>query len=144
MHAGFDPGPALAEADLVLVVDGLTPWIPLRHRAARRLPRDPARPRPAVRRHAGARLPLRPGAAGDVAATLSLLGARAGAAGWPEPEPRAGRELAARHAAARAERLAAADAGGGPPMSPAFVSRRLAERCRATRSCSPSWAATRR
>ena len=28
MHAGFDPGPALAEADLVLVVDGLTPWIP--------------------------------------------------------------------------------------------------------------------
>ncbi len=25
MHAGFDPGPLLAEADLVLVVDGLTP-----------------------------------------------------------------------------------------------------------------------
>ena len=31
MHAGFDPGPLLAEADLVVVVDGLTPWIPLRH-----------------------------------------------------------------------------------------------------------------
>jgi acetolactate synthase-1/2/3 large subunit len=36
-------------------------------------------------------------------------------------------ELQARHEAARGERLAAADAGGGPPMSPAFVSRKLAQ-----------------
>lgn len=27
LHAGFDPGPLLAEADMVLVVDALVPWI---------------------------------------------------------------------------------------------------------------------
>lgn len=31
MHAGFDPGAELAEADVVLVLDALVPWIPLRH-----------------------------------------------------------------------------------------------------------------
>ena len=31
MHAGFDPGAALAEADLILVLDALVPWIPLRN-----------------------------------------------------------------------------------------------------------------
>ncbi|MEE2776136.1 MAG: thiamine pyrophosphate-requiring protein [Acidobacteriota bacterium] len=31
MHAGFDPGPRIAEADLVLALDVPVPWIPLRH-----------------------------------------------------------------------------------------------------------------
>jgi len=31
MHAGFDPGAELAQADVVLVLDALVPWIPLRH-----------------------------------------------------------------------------------------------------------------
>jgi acetolactate synthase-1/2/3 large subunit len=62
---------------------------------------------------------------GDVAASLTLLGA----ALEPLLATDTGRRqhLAASHAAARAERLAAADGSAGPPMSPAFVSRRLAE-----------------
>jgi acetolactate synthase I/II/III large subunit len=124
MHAGFDPGPLLAEADLVLVIDGLTPWIPLRHSLPRRcrvvqLGPDPLFAWAPVR---GFRCDL--ALAGDVAASLDLLTA---AVERLQPDPAERRaELARRHAAARAERLAAADAGGDPPMSPAFVSRRLA------------------
>jgi acetolactate synthase-1/2/3 large subunit len=32
MHAGFDPGELLAEADVVLVLDAPVPWVPTRHR----------------------------------------------------------------------------------------------------------------
>ncbi|HJN61234.1 MAG TPA: thiamine pyrophosphate-requiring protein [Alphaproteobacteria bacterium] len=31
MHAGYDPGARLAEADALLVIDALTPWAPARH-----------------------------------------------------------------------------------------------------------------
>lgn len=31
MHAGFDPGPDLAEADVILVLDTAVPWVPHRH-----------------------------------------------------------------------------------------------------------------
>jgi len=31
MHAGFDPGPDLAQADVVLVLDTTVPWLPHRH-----------------------------------------------------------------------------------------------------------------
>jgi len=34
MHAGFDPGPDLAEADVVLVLDTTVPWLPHRHAPA--------------------------------------------------------------------------------------------------------------
>ena len=34
MHAGFDPGELLAEADVVLVLDAPVPWVPTRHRLA--------------------------------------------------------------------------------------------------------------
>jgi acetolactate synthase I/II/III large subunit len=34
MHAGFDAGPDLAEADVVLVLDTAVPWVPFRHRPA--------------------------------------------------------------------------------------------------------------
>jgi acetolactate synthase-1/2/3 large subunit len=34
MHAGFDVGPDLAEADVVLVLDTAVPWVPHRHRPA--------------------------------------------------------------------------------------------------------------
>ena len=113
------PAPLLAEADLVLVVDGLTPWIPLRHPLPRRLPRDPARPRPAVRRHAGARLPVRPRPgrrrrrhAGAAAAALERL--------RPRAAERRARELRgpARSRTARERARPQAEAGGGPPMSP--------------------------
>ena len=125
MHAGFDPGPALEAADLVLVVDGLTPWIPQRHALARgcrviQLGPDPLFAATPVRG-----FPCDLALAGDVAASLELLG-RALEPLLPEDAGRTSR-LAAAHAAARAARLAEADRGGSPPMSPAFVSRRLSE-----------------
>jgi acetolactate synthase-1/2/3 large subunit len=125
MHAGFDPSALLAEADLVLVVDGLTPWIPLRHP----LPRDrqdiQIGPDPLFAATPVRGFPSDLTLAGDVSATLDLLSEAVAQAGCARAERH--EELAARHAAARAERLAAADAGAGPPMSPSFVSRRLME-----------------
>ncbi|MFL5338093.1 MAG: thiamine pyrophosphate-requiring protein [Geminicoccaceae bacterium] len=125
MHAGFDPGPALVAADLVLVIDGLTPWIPQRHPLPHgcrviQLGPDPLFAATPVRG-----FPCDLALAGDVAASLSLLG------DVLEPLLPAdgvrGRHLTAAHATARAERLPEADGGAGPPMSPAFVGRRLSE-----------------
>ena len=64
--------------------------------------------------------------AGDVAASLALLGEA-----LEPPAPggsalRGGQLAAAARRGQRRARLVAADGGGGPPMSPAFVSRRLA------------------
>lgn len=127
MHAGFDPGPALARADLVLVVDALVPWIPQRHPLARgcrviQLGPDPLFADTPVRG-----FPCDLALVGDVAASLRLLG---GALEDRLPAHAMAARLerhAMENAAARAARLEAADAGAGPPMSPAFVSRRLAE-----------------
>ena len=122
MHAGFDPGPLLTEADLVLVVDGLTPWIPLRHELPHGCRVIQIGPDPLFAGTPVRGVPSDLTLAGDVAATLELLAAAlpAGPAGRHE-------RLAAEHAASRARRLAAADDGAGMPMSPGFVSRRLAE-----------------
>lgn len=125
MHAGFDPGRALQAADLVLVIDGLTPWIPLRHPLPPgcrviQLGPDPLFAATPVRG-----FPCDLALAGEVAASLALLG-EALARLLPENAARAGL-LATAHGEARAARLAQADADGGPPMSPAFVSRRLSE-----------------
>ena len=122
----LDPGPALAEADLVLVVDALVPWVPRRHELARgcrvvQLGPDPLFAATPVRG-----FPCDLALAGEVATSLRLL-AEALEDRLPARVAAERRErLAARHAKARAERLAAAEAGGGPPMTPAFVSRTLA------------------
>ena len=126
MHAGFDPAALLADADLVLVVDGLTPWIPLRHGLPRSCRVIQLGPDPLF----GA-IPVRGFAsdltlAGDVAATLDLLTTRHGGASTPS-RASAGTSWRRGMRAGRAERVAAADAGAGPPMSPGFVSRRLME-----------------
>ncbi|MEK0082809.1 thiamine pyrophosphate-requiring protein [Benzoatithermus flavus] len=129
MHAGFDPAGPLAEADLVLVVDALVPWIPLRHK----LPTDcrviQLGPDPLFASTPVRGFPCDLALSGDVAQSLRLLGAL-----LEERLPASSRivaeryeRLAARHAAARAARLAAADRGAGPPMLPGFVARRLAE-----------------
>lgn len=129
MHAGFDPAAAgLADADLVLAVDSLVPWIPARHGLAAgcrvvQLGPDPLFAATPVRG-----FPCDLALAGDVAASLDLLDA-ALAPLLPPHGPAVAerrRRLTLRHAAERRERLAAAAAAGGPPMSPAFVSRCLA------------------
>ena len=125
MHAGFDPAMLLAEADLVLVVDGLTPWIPLRHQLAPDCRVIQIGPDPLFSATPVRGFPSDLTLAGDVAATLDQLSEALARLGHDPVGRRA--DLAARHAQARAERWAAADAAGGPPMSPAFVSRRLME-----------------
>ena len=123
MHAGFDPGQLLAKADLVLVVDCLTPWIPLRHPVADSCRVIQLGPDPLFAATPVRGFPSDLTLAGGVAETLDLLNAAIRRLQSDPTERRA--ELAARHAAERAGRLAAADAGCGPPMSPDFVSRRL-------------------
>jgi acetolactate synthase-1/2/3 large subunit len=127
MHAGFDPGPALAEADLVLVVDALVPWIPSRHRLAPgarvvQLGPDPLFAATPVRS-----FPCDLALAGDVAATLRLLAQALANLVPAEAVAQRRKRLVPVHAAARAARLAAAEAGAGPLMTPTYVSRRLAE-----------------
>ncbi|MFO1037708.1 MAG: thiamine pyrophosphate-requiring protein [Geminicoccaceae bacterium] len=125
MHAGFDPGPVLAPADCVLVLDSLVPWLPQRHPLQEgckviQLGPDPLFAGTPVRGFP-ADLTLQ----GDLAPSLALLTAAL--------EPRlhgvADRRptLAARHVEGRVARWATADKGAGPPMHPGFVSRRLAE-----------------
>ena len=112
------PAPLLAEADLVLVVDGLTPWIPLRHRLPRycrviQLGPDPlfaatpVRGFPSISRWP-AMSPL----------TLELLTASASNACAPTPAERRA-ELAARHAARARGALAEAEPAAGRPCRPA-------------------------
>ena len=147
MHAGFDPSAALAQADLVVVLDALTPWIPLRHELPPRLPRHPARPRPTVRGDAGARLSVRSGAGRRRRGQPGPARRRRWSAGWPRVRA---------NQAGRRERLAVrmprpARRGSPPPTrfracrcprpSSAAGSPR---RCPTTPSCSPNWAATPR
>ena len=129
MHAGFDPAAALAQADLVLALDALTPWIPLRHELPTgcrviQLGPDPLFAATPVRG-----FPCDLALAGDVAASLGLLGAaledHLAKGGTPIASRR--NHLTVAHAAARAQRLAAADSARGSPMSPAFLSRRVAD-----------------
>lgn len=125
MHAGFEHAAALAEADLVLALDALIPWIPLRHHLPAgcrviQLGADPLFTATPVRG-----FPCDLALAGDLPATLERLAA-ALESRLPRVLERRER-LAALHAAARAARLARAEAGAGPPMTPAFVSRRLAQ-----------------
>jgi acetolactate synthase-1/2/3 large subunit len=129
MHAGFDPGPALAEADLVLVLDSLVPWIPLRNHLPAgcrviQLGADPLFATTPVRG-----FPCDLALAGDLPATLKLL-----ATALEDRLPSSGRSLAERrerlgtaHGTAREARLQKAEASGGPPLSPSFVARRLAQ-----------------
>lgn len=129
MHAGFDPAAALAQADLVLALDALTPWIPLRHELPAgcrviQLGPDPLFAATPVRG-----FPCDLALAGDVAASLDLLGEaleRLPSAAGAELDARRERH-AASHAAARAARLAAADAATGTPMAPAYLSRQVAK-----------------
>ncbi|MGD9511686.1 MAG: thiamine pyrophosphate-requiring protein [Geminicoccaceae bacterium] len=124
MHAGFDPGPLLEQADLVIVVDGLTPWIPMRHSPPAECRVVQIGPDPLFAWAPVRGLPSDLTLAGDVAATLELLTSAVAAAASDVSERR--ERLAREHGTARAARQAAAAKNDGTPMSPAFVSGRLA------------------
>ncbi|GBD43577.1 Benzoylformate decarboxylase [bacterium HR40] len=129
LHGGFDPAPWLAEADLVLVLDALVPWIP-----------KIAKPRPGVPVIAigcdplftdtpfrGHRSDL--SILADTALALDALSAALAdrVTGRDDRLEERRRAIAARARELREQRLAAARAQAGPPMSPAFVSTVLSE-----------------
>ena len=124
MHVGYDVGPWLADADAVVVLDAMVPWIP----KGATLP-DGCRviqigPDPLF-----ADLPMRSfpaslAIAADVPATLDALGAALAARGVDQAaKATRRRERITERNADRQEALhAAIEAGRGTPMSPAWVS----------------------
>ncbi|MEM6438787.1 MAG: thiamine pyrophosphate-requiring protein, partial [Pseudomonadota bacterium] len=128
MELGSDPLPWFAEADLVIVLDALAPWMP-----------DAHRPSPSARiAHIGpsplhARTPIRNfpshlSLPGETAETVLRL-AHALAERRPGPSVALRRDrVAAASARLKTDQRARAEAGGGPgPMSKAWVSRCLAD-----------------
>jgi acetolactate synthase I/II/III large subunit len=125
MHAGFDVGPRLPDADAVLVVDAMVPWIPSRHHPNETCQVIQIGPDPAF-----SDLPMR-GFPANVAISAAVgpalealhaaLEARtAGHRALIEARREDERE---RHEAERASRIEAAERGGaGSPMSAAFAS----------------------
>jgi acetolactate synthase I/II/III large subunit len=125
MLLGYAPGPALAEADLVVVLDSGVPWIEAGQR-----------PGPAARvAHVGpdplfARMPVRGyrcdlAVAGDPAAALAALADAMPAPGPREAERR--ERLSEASAARRLEAEALAGAATDGPMSAEWLSRCLSE-----------------
>lgn len=133
-HVGADPGPWLAKADVVLVIDSLAPWWPDRH------PLDPAAkvihtgPDPLFSRYPTRGFPAHLAIAGENALTIpALIAAMADL-------PRDAGRLEARRArvaeAARKARASARNAGtaGGGGIGKADVSLALGEALRGRHS----------
>jgi len=122
MEIGAEPGPWLAEADLVIVLDSLAPWHPDRHTPAPDARIVQIGPSPLF-----ARTPVRNfrtdlALAGETDETILALAA---ALAQLSPGPRhADRRtaIAAASARIRADEIAAAERGRAAPMSKAWVS----------------------
>jgi acetolactate synthase-1/2/3 large subunit len=123
MHGGFDVGPWLAEADAVLVVDSLVPWIPSRDAPPPGCPVIQIGPDPTF-----AALPMRgfPATLAIQADSAAALDALAAALARLRPDAAtlaARRErIAARNRARREAAREAARRGDGAPMSAAWIS----------------------
>ncbi|HEX6141076.1 MAG TPA: thiamine pyrophosphate-requiring protein [Geminicoccaceae bacterium] len=123
LHGGFDVGPWLEDADVVLVLDSLVPWIPLRHAPARgcrvlQLGPDPQFSEIPMR---GFRVDI--GLRGDVAPSLLGLERALDTANDAGMVERRRKGLVERAAALRQSRLQVAEAGRTTPMSAAWISR---------------------
>jgi acetolactate synthase I/II/III large subunit len=122
LHAGFDVMPRLAEADAVVVVDAMVPWLPARHHLAARCQVITMGPDPSF-----SRIPMRsfPGHVvirSNVAAALTCLAEAMGEA--PAPKMKAVVAELAPEPDRRAERAAQPPAG---LATAAWVSRCLDE-----------------
>ena len=123
MHGGYDVGPWIGEADVILVVHAQVPWIQRNHQLADdakviHVGPDPLFSKMPVRSFRNS-LAIAADAASAVSAiTASMNGASAN-----------GRydEIKARNEARRADMLDRAAQGGGSPMSPPFVSKCLSD-----------------
>jgi acetolactate synthase-1/2/3 large subunit len=124
MHVGFDSGPWLENADAVVVLDAMVPWIPKRHAVPDRCQVIQIGPDPLF-----ADLPMRSFAANvaiaaDVPASLEALGTALAARGLDQAKATASRRarVTERNADRQEEMSAAIEAGRGTPMGPAWVS----------------------
>jgi acetolactate synthase-1/2/3 large subunit len=122
MHAGFDPAEDLTNADVVLVLDSIVPWLPHRHGFADGVTVIQAGPDPHQ-----AEAPIR-GFAVDLALTGESADIIAALdAAMPARNRSARFEAVAARNAPRRAALDAKATEAGPPMSAAYVSRALAE-----------------
>lgn len=125
MLQGYNPGPAIAESDLIIVLDSGVPWIEGAHRPANGQRIAHIGPDPQFRR-----MPMR-GYHSDLSVIADVAGALdALARALPEP----GAAVAERHARLsrassdrRAQAARLAEAGSGAPMSAEWLSRCLGE-----------------
>jgi len=125
MHAGFDPHPFVAEADGILVLDALVPWLP-----ERATPPEACRvvhigPDPLFARTPVRGFPSDVTLCADVTLALEALHEALDPL-LPDPEGRR-QALAKANRERRAAALDEAREGAGPPMTAGFVSRCLAD-----------------
>lgn len=123
MHAGFAPSAAIAEADALLVIDSMVPWIPAHTDLADdcqviQLGADPLVSKVPVRGY-----PSDLSLAGDVGLTLTDLHAALADRLAPNQANVVARreKLATDHTKARQAVMAIAEAGGGSPMHPFYA-----------------------
>jgi acetolactate synthase-1/2/3 large subunit len=124
MHVGFDSGPWLEDADAVLVLDAMVPWIPKRHALPDGCRVIQIGPDPLF-----AGLPMRSfpaslAIAAVVPAALEALGAALAARGVDQVEATSRRRerIILRNADRQEAVHAAIEAGRGTPMGPAWIS----------------------
>ena len=128
MQVGADPGPWLAEADVVLVLNALAPWFPDRMRPPPGAQVIQLGPDPLFSRTPVRHFPAHVSLAGDTDAALAaLIAAMAGRRGDRARRDARRARIAAAAARAREETRTRAMAGGGAPMTKDWVSLCLGE-----------------
>jgi len=127
MHAGFDVATELPEADVVLVLNNLAPWIPSRHklRADAKVIQVGSDP------HHG-RFPVREfrtdvALTGDVAVVIAALTEAMHPASGSDRFARRFERVAARTSERRRNQMAQAQTGNGSPVSKAWVSKCISD-----------------
>lgn len=129
LHAGYQVEPWLSEADVVLVLDALVPWVPDRHAPPAGCKVIQAGPDPLFTRTPLRGFPSDLSLAGKTATVVSALAEALRPRLAENRERLAARRtrVAARAASARQARLTEARQGNGAPMSPLWVSHCLSE-----------------
>jgi acetolactate synthase-1/2/3 large subunit len=124
MHVGFDSGPWLEDADAVVVLDAMVPWIPKSHARPDGCRVIQIGPDPLFADLPMRSFPVSVAIAADVPATLDALGAALDARGLDDAAATARRRerINRRNADQKEAVRAAIEEGHGSPMGPAWVS----------------------
>jgi acetolactate synthase-1/2/3 large subunit len=122
LHAGFDVGPWLPEADAVLVLDAMVPWLPQRHSLPESCPVIQVGADPLFSTLPMRTFPATVAIAAGTGATLEALCPALDAAGGIRGGARRRAEVEARNRERRDAAAAAAKAGQSEPMTAAWIS----------------------